>query len=141
MWCELQSDRSPKKSDCEWIAHQNEPLWANRSQNMSELGNHSFVLSELLFYSFSCKKKWFAEKNDKRNPNPGNHKKTCLSLKPKMDPPYCTKLYATVLIFCTTNPHVHMYLKYWYPVIEKLFPLLYKQWFTNSIVCYGSLAM
>ena len=100
-----------------YIAHQkwvtvsesltkNEQLWANHSPKMSKLANHSFLerIAHSLF--FSQKKLVIHWKNPWANSQPWEPQITCISLKPKIDPPYCTKVYASVLILCTTNPHV-----------------------------------
>ena len=119
----------------------NEQLWANRSPKMSKLANRSFFewFAHSLFFSQetsdSLKKPW-------ANSQPWEPQITCISLKPKIDPPYFTKVYASVLILCTTNPHV---LEVPVPSHREIIHITYctnndlQIW--NSIVCYCSLAM
>ena len=94
--CELRSDRSPKKSDCEQIPHQK---WATVSDSLTK----NVRMSELLFFwanrsfaLFLTKNEQFGKITDEVIPIPRNHN-NILSLKPKIDPPYCTKVYATTV--------------------------------------------
>ena len=95
------------KSDVSQIAHQkratvskfltkNEQLWAIRSPKMCEWVNCSFFerIAHSLF--FSQKNEQFGKITDEVIPIPRNHN-NILSLKPKIDPPYCTKVYATTV--------------------------------------------
>ena len=93
-------------SNCEQITHQK---WGTVSESFTrnERISESLVfLSEALNRSFSRKKRAICWKNWWANSHPCEPQVTCFSLKPKIDPPYCTKVYATVLILCTINPRV-----------------------------------
>ena len=93
-------------SNCERITHQK---WGTVSESFArnERISESLVfLSESLNRSFSRKKRAICWKNWWANSYPCEPQVTCFSLKPKIDPPYCTKVYATVLILCTINPRV-----------------------------------
>ena len=114
----------------------NERECVNCSPNMSKLGNRS-LLSKSLFLLQKISgwlKKTLSE-------FPTLRTTIYMSFLKTQNQP--TLLYKGVR-YCTNlvyNKSACTWSTDRYPVIEKLFPLLYKQWFTNSIVCYCSLAM
>ena len=75
------------------------------SPNMSKLGNRLFFWANCSFALFLAKNESSLKKTQSEFPTLRTTIYTSF-LKPKINPPYCTKVYATVLILCTTNLHV-----------------------------------